>query len=257
MNGILYGIGTGPGDPELMTLKAVRLIRQADQIIVPGEYPETSTAYRIAVLAVPELAEKPVLAVPMPMTGDPGVLHQVRTEAAHLIRGFLDSGKNVAYLTLGDPAIYSTFGYLQQILQAEGYQTETVSGVPSFCAAAASLHISLVEGSEPLHIFPAVSSVFAGSSGSSGSADSVCSAGSEVSGISSFPLSRNEAAEGGTWVFMKAGRKTEQIRDCLKKAGREGMAVTDCGMESEKISHTLEEFPEEAGYFTIVISRQK
>ena len=70
MTGILYGVGVGPGDPELMTLKAVRLIRQNDVIAVPGKVPENTTAYRIAVQAVPELKEKKLLAVDFPMTRD-------------------------------------------------------------------------------------------------------------------------------------------------------------------------------------------
>ena len=68
MTGILFGTGIGPGDPELMTLKAVRLIRENDTIAVPGEKPEESIAYQIAVQAVPELAEKELVAIPMPMT---------------------------------------------------------------------------------------------------------------------------------------------------------------------------------------------
>ena len=64
------------------------------------------------------------------------------------------SGQNVVFLTLGDPTIYSTFSYLSRIAANDGYNTEMVSGVPSFCAAAARLNLPLAEGSEPLHIFP-------------------------------------------------------------------------------------------------------
>lgn len=70
MDGILYGAGVGPGDPELMTLKAVRLIRENEVIALPGEKAEETVAYQIAVQAVPELAQKTLLSVNMPMTHD-------------------------------------------------------------------------------------------------------------------------------------------------------------------------------------------
>ena len=74
MTGTLYGLGIGPGDPELLTLKAVLLIRENEVIAFPGEMPQETVAYKIAVQAVPELAEKELTALPMPMTKDPKVL---------------------------------------------------------------------------------------------------------------------------------------------------------------------------------------
>ena len=70
MRGILYGVGVGPGDPELMTLKAVRLIKENDIIAVPGAEVRETVAYKIAVQAVPELADKELLPIYMPMTHD-------------------------------------------------------------------------------------------------------------------------------------------------------------------------------------------
>lgn len=70
MRGMLYGVGVGPGDPELMTLKAVRIIREADVVAVPGEHAKDTVAYQIAVQAVPELETKELLAIYMPMTHD-------------------------------------------------------------------------------------------------------------------------------------------------------------------------------------------
>ena len=76
MRGMLYGVGVGPGDPELMTLKAVRMIRKTDVIAVPGAKAEETVAYKIAVQAVPELTEKELLPVYMPMTHDPVKLEE-------------------------------------------------------------------------------------------------------------------------------------------------------------------------------------
>lgn len=93
MTGILFGTGIGPGDPELMTLKAVRLIRENDTIAVPGEKPEESIAYQIAVQAVPELAEKELVAIPMPMTKNSKELEENHRRGAEKIEELLDAGK--------------------------------------------------------------------------------------------------------------------------------------------------------------------
>lgn len=155
MTGILFGTGIGPGDPELMTLKAVRLIRENDTIAVPGEKPEESIAYQIAVQAVPELAEKELVAIPMPMTKNAKELKENHRRGAEKIEELLDAGKNVVFLTLGDPTVYSTYLYVHRRVLEDGYDARIVSGVTSFCAAAASLSEGLVENSEELHVIPA------------------------------------------------------------------------------------------------------
>ena len=148
MPGILFGTGIGPGDPELMTLKAVRLIRENDTIAVPGEKPEESIAYQIAVQAVPELAEKELVAIPMPMTKNAKELEENHRRGAEKIEELLDAGKNVVFLTLGDPTVYSTYLYVHRRVLEDGYDARIVSGVTSFCAAAASLSEGLVENFE-------------------------------------------------------------------------------------------------------------
>ena len=127
--GTAYGVGVGPGDPELMTLKAVRLIRQNDIIAVPGKEPKKSVAYRIASAAVPELAEKELVPVYMPMTTDREKMAAEHRIGAALLESYLDKGKNVVYITLGDPSIYCTFSYIQRILEKDGYSVELVPGV--------------------------------------------------------------------------------------------------------------------------------
>ena len=132
MSGILYGVGVGPGDPELMTLKAVRLIQENEIIACPGTMPTETTAYRIASQAVPELAEKTLLPVAMPMVMDREKMRENHEKAADQMEPYLQQGENIVFLTLGDPAIYSTFYYIQEILAKRGYTTELVSGIPSF-----------------------------------------------------------------------------------------------------------------------------
>ena len=94
MSGILYGVGVGPGDPELMTLKAVRLIKENNIIALPGERPSETTAYRIAVAAVPELADKRLIPVHMPMTQDKEIQRKCHRESAEMFETLLKEGNH-------------------------------------------------------------------------------------------------------------------------------------------------------------------
>ena len=135
LKGTFYGVSVGPGDPELMTLQAVRLIRQCP------------------VLAAPQTASGQMLA--LAMSRDPAALAASHEKAAAAVRQYLDAGQDVAMLNIGDVSIYATFGYLQEILQAGGYATAMAAGVPSFCAAAARLNVPLTGGMDtPLTIAP-------------------------------------------------------------------------------------------------------
>ena len=107
--GCAYGVGVGPGDPELITLKAVRILQEVDAIACSGKHPEDSAAYRIAVNAVPGITQKEVVSSSVPMTYDRSVQEKGHIESAHRIAKYLDTGKNVAFLILGDPSIYSSY----------------------------------------------------------------------------------------------------------------------------------------------------
>ena len=128
-----------------MTLKAVRLIRENEIIAVPGKTAQDAVAYKIAAAAVPEIAQKTLVPVDMPIVKDRELLRKDHEKAAKLLEEYLDQGKNVVYLTLGDSTIYCTFSYLQHILEEDGYTVELVNGIPSFCAAAARLNLPLTE----------------------------------------------------------------------------------------------------------------
>lgn len=156
MSGILYGIGTGPGDPELMTIKAKKILQRTEVIAIPSEDENRCLAYRTAGKLLPEIGEKTLLRLSFPMTGDPEILREHHRKNADVLKRYLDAGKDVAFLTIGDPSIYSTYGYMHRILTAEGYTARMISGVPSFCAAAASLGEILCEGGETLKIVPSV-----------------------------------------------------------------------------------------------------
>ena len=196
--GTLYGVGVGPGDPELMTLKAVKTALGCDLIAVPRKEREKCTALNIALGAAPALAEKPLLTVDMPMTKDAAVLEESYRKGAALLESKLAQGKDVCFLTLGDPTVYSTYMYLHQRVRADGYPTAIVPGVASFCAAAAALGIPLCENEQQLHIIPAT---------------------------------------------LRA----------LRQSGASAVMVENCGMENEKIYRKLDEIPEDAGYFSLLI----
>ena len=226
MRGIVYGVGVGPGDPELMTLKAVRIIREGDVIAFPGQVSQESVAYKTAAAAVPEIARKELLPINMPMVKDRELMKKAHEEGAKLIESYLDQGKNVVYPVLGDVTIYSSFNYLQHILEADGYRVCLISGVPSFCAAAASLNISLAEWDEPLHIIPAVH------------------------------RTEELSAGDGNYVLMKSGSHMKEIKDLLEKTGMQVRAVENCGMETEKLYMSQDEIPDNAGYFSLLIAKQ-
>lgn len=226
MKGTLYGVGVGPGDPELMTLKAVRLIRENMIIAVPGADPKETVAYKIAVQAVPELAEKELLPIYMPMTHDPKELEKNHAKGAQTLEEVLDKGKNIVFLTLGDPCVYSTFSYLQKRVEKDGYHTELVSGITSFCAAAARLNIPLSEWNEQLHVVPAVHRL-----------DSTLN-------------------ESGNYILMKSGKKMNQVKEILAQSGRDVLMVENCGMENEHIYRSVEEIPDDAGYYSLIIAKE-
>ncbi len=223
MAGALYGVGVGPGDPELLTLKAVRIIKECDIIAIPAADKETCTAYGIVKQAVPDIGDKEVLAVDMPMTKNKEKLEESHREGAHKIGEHLRKGLKIAFLTLGDPTVYSTYIYIHRRILAEGYTAEIISGVPSFCAAAARLKEGLAENAEQLHIIPGSYSI------------------------------EDALSLSGTKVLMKTGKKLGEVKERLKALKARAVMVENCGMEQEKVYGSLDEIPEEAGYYSLII----
>ncbi len=227
MSGILYGVSVGPGDPELMTLQAVRAIKTCDVIAIPCSSDDNDrVAYEIARRAVPEISNCEAIKLYMPMTRDQEELRRTRETAVELLVGLLSAGKNVAFLTLGDSSIYSTYNYLHNAVKNQGFTAEILPGVPSFCAAAACLGEGLTQPHLPLHILPA---------------------------------SYRSMEEGldcpGTKVLMKAGKSLPAVMEELRKRGLLSHAkmVQRCGMEGERVFQSLEDADFSSDYFSIVI----
>ena len=247
MSGTFTGVGVGPGDPELMTLKAVRAIRECSVIAVPvsdnsleapvcekagtesqyKEYLDRCVAFGIARGAVPEVEKKDRIFLPMPMIKEKDKLRNIHDMDADAVAEILEQGKDVVFLTLGDPTVYSTCMYVHKRLKRKGYPTELVPGIPSFCAAAARMDISLAENRQEVHILPA-----------------------------SYQIEKGLELP-GTKVLMKAGRKMSDVKQILMEKGLEAEMVENCGMENEKVYLSAEEIPEQAGYYSLLIVKEK
>lgn len=232
MAGILYGIGVGPGEAELMTLKALRCIRESDVVILPAASAEECHAYRIVRQVFPQIAEKFILCRAFPMIKDKVLLQEFHDGLAEEVRAMLEEGKKIAFLTIGDPAVYATYSYVHSRIAEQGLQAEMVSGVPSFCAAAAALGISLGDNKEQIHIIPASYQT------------------EELEHTLELP---------GTKVYMKAGSKFAGLKKILKKNKDriEVYAVSNCGMDNEILCRGPEAMTDDSGYLTIVIVKDK
>lgn len=223
--GTFYSVGVGPGDPMLLTLKAVEIIKQCDIIAAPA----SGGAQNIALTITKDyLANKKIVECDMPMTRDKDKLEQSHQSATEQMEAFLNDGKSVAFLTLGDPSIYSTAIYLHKRLCKSGYKTVLIPGVPSFCAVAASLNTSLCEGSEPLHIIPA-----------------------------SYNDTEQALTLRGNKVLMKSGKSISTLRDRLIcDKSKVSMMVECASMENEKVHNTLGTVSDEASYFSIIVIKE-
>lgn len=235
--GIFYGIGVGPGDPELITVKALKTMERCDVFAFPQSMDGAkTTAFDIAKAAAPEITRKELLPLSLPMSRDPQLLETYQQKAAEEIIARLVTGKNVAFLTLGDSSIYSTFGYLRRLVQDAGCASETIPGIPSFCAAAAVLGEDLVIGSGALHIIPV--------------------SGPQVDDVLNLS---------GTRVLMKAGKDAREIMKKVetRKPGKNPLTicgVANCGLENERVWKNLDELnkaPPDTDYFTLFLIKDE
>ena len=152
--GNFYGIGVGPGDKELLTLKAVRIIKSADCVFVPkADTKESSLALEIVKDIV---AGKKIIEQVYPMVKDKRKLEEAWSKAANEVKREIDTGKNVAYLTIGDPLTFSTYCYLLQQLSGlvPSKNIHTIPGITSYNAAACLANFPLIEQDEKLAVIP-------------------------------------------------------------------------------------------------------
>ena len=250
MAGKFYGVGVGPGNPELLTMKAIRCIKESNIIAMAVSRPDTlevvyqkettgenqkqyekflegCIAYQIVHAVYPEIDEKEKLFLPMPMVKEKEALKQIHDACAEKTMELLCQGKQVAFITLGDPTVYSTCLYVEKRISRSGFETEFIPGITSFCAAAARLGICLAENKEEIHIIPASYQV-----------------------EDSLRLS-------GTKILMKTGSKMPFVKKTIMEQGLEVRMVENCGMETERIYDRVEEIPDQAGYYSLLILKEK
>jgi precorrin-2/cobalt-factor-2 C20-methyltransferase len=152
MSGRLSLVGVGPGDPELLTLKAARVIHAADVVAYPSTGEESALAFEIARAHVTAAAT--LMPVPIPMTTERGPAQAAYDTAAETLRGHVDFGRNVVWLCEGDPLFYGSAMYLLARLAGK-VALDIVPGVTSLTAAAAAIARPLAARNETLKILPA------------------------------------------------------------------------------------------------------
>lgn len=218
IKGVFYGVGLGPGDPELVTLKALKLMQRADIIYTAvSRQGSTSVSGRI-VAALPDIQAE-CRELVFAMNQDWNDRQKVISNHAHTIAGELDQGRNCVFATIGDPLTYSTCGYLSSMLERiipEAGQV-IVPGVNSWSAAAAEYgKAPLVEDMERLTVIPGY-------------------------------LEPDKAeiarclAENGTTVFLKTYRTRNCIINALKDFPADIIYGADIGLDSQFVSDNIEE----------------
>ncbi len=224
--GTLYGVSVGPGDPELITLRAVKTLAACPVVAAPRTAGGRSLALDIAAGAA-DLSDKTILYLDFTMARREEDRRAAHERAADALAEVLLWGQDAAFLTLGDVSVYSTFDYVEPILRARGFETCRVPGVPSFCAAAARLGCSLADGAEPIHILPA--------------------------GSGGWEMMLEQP---GTKILMKPG-ELSALRAKLETSGKLNRAsmVQNCGLSEERVLRDMTG-PLEDGYYSVVIVKE-
>jgi precorrin-2/cobalt-factor-2 C20-methyltransferase len=232
--GTLYGIGVGPGDPDLVTLKAAKILSRVDIVYAAASTRNHhSLAKDIARPHVP--AATPIEMLKFPMTRDKKETHGAWEINSRTIIEKLESGRDVAFLTLGDAMTYSTYGYIVRYIStmAPHLRIETIPGIASYQAAAARLNTPLVEGEESLMV---------------------------ISGAKGGNRLRALASKPENVVFLKAYRNVKDITDALTENGsyQQCIGIKNCGHENEEIIPNIEELNKQSpNYWTLIIAKKK
>ncbi len=224
MNGMLYGVGLGPGDPELMTLKAARLIGGAEVIAYPTLEGGDSFARAIAADLIEDGTQEIAISIPMSVKREPA---QAAYDAgAALIAEQLEAGKDVVVLCEGDPFFYGSFMYLFSRL-SDRFECEVVPGVTSVTACAAALQSPLTARNEVLTIIP---------------------------GPMEEDAMEARIAAAEAVAVMKVGRHLPKIKRVLDRLGlMEHAGYVERASLPEEVVLPLSEAPEKAPYFSMIL----
>ena len=231
--GILYGIGIGPGDPELITVKAARILARCKHVFVPkAPRGDESFALSIAKQHIPAACN--IRMIEFPMTRDREELRKSWEASTQAIASLLSAGDDACYLTLGDTLLYSTYIYMLKGLRTHlpDAQVITVPGVTAYSAAAALAGFPVGVGSDPVTIVPA---------------------------SDNLELIERALSLGGTIIVMKIGRKLGEVLKILETCGRidDAVLVSRAGLAGEQIETDLRslglECPDAANLSVILV----
>lgn len=234
MKGEFYGIGVGPGSPDLLTIRATQVLQMVDVVCVPRSSADNElVALHIARPYIPEATE--IIEISTPMTRDKTVLEAEWQRGAEKIAAYLQAGKRVAFITIGDAMLFSTYTYLLKRVQALAPEAavESIPGITSFAAAAAHLNVALAEGNERLAIIPAVDDP--------GQLPPV------------FEHFSNA-------VLMKVAGKYDQILDVLteKELQDKAVFVSNLGRQDQYVTYDLESLRgKEKNYLSLILVKRE
>ena len=221
----VYGLGVGPGDPELLTLKALRLLREAPVLAYPA--PEDGASFARSIVAAHIGNAKIEYPIRMPLTAERFPAEEVYGEAARALGAHLSDGRSVAVLCQGDPVLHGSFLYLHARL-AEDWPVEIVPGVSSVTACAAAAGIGLALRSDVLTVLPA-----------SLDDDAL--------------TSRLRGTDGA--AIMKVGRHLPRVRSLLARLGllEHALLVQHASLPHQRIFRMAAGSPESAPYFSMIL----
>lgn len=233
MSGVLWGVGVGPGDPELITLKAARLISSADVIAYHQGVGKASNARRIAADLIPVGVIEEVLQYPVTTGttdhrgGYDGALEDFYREVTARLGAHLDAGRNVVVLAEGDPMFFGSYMYVHDRL-AERFEAHVVPGVPAFAAATATAATPLVRQTDVLSVLP---------------------------GTLAEPELARRLADTDAAIIMKLGRTFPKVVSALRQAGRldDAIYVERASMDSERVVPVADVDPATVPYFSLII----
>lgn len=232
MTGKLYGIGVGPGDPELLTLKAKRVLENSEVIAIPVKVLGEHSVAMDIVTQVVDVSQKKVIEVLFSMNPDDDVRVKCRADAGKQLTDELEKGRDIAMITIGDVAVYSTYMYINQYIEEAGFATEIIPGIPSFCSGAALAKLPLMEGRESLVIIPSTQ-------------DGTLLA----NALTMFEnIDREESRRG---ELQEAGGNHDGKRHCLSKA----TVISRAGLDGQYIGPI--DLQQDYNYLTTVIIKKK
>ncbi len=232
--GTLYGIGIGPGDPDLITVKGAQLLSQCSQVVVPkASESADSLALQIIKKHLNPMAVVHKLAFPMTVRQD--LLEARWHESAAYVASILFDGEDVCFSTLGDSFLYSTYIYLVRALRdaSPSVRIVTIPGVAAFSVAAAITEFAVGEGKNPVTIVP--------------TAD-------DLTGL------RDALRHRGTVVIMKIGKRLDAVLDLLEEhhAIETSVFASHVGMSDEQVETDLRRLKgcdQKAGYLSIILTK--